>query len=121
VTVTTARAEIECRALVTDRFKPLRAAGRVVHTIGLPYHWSYVGRITGDPANELIPFVADPNVSIQESKAFTANLRAGRFSFGRRAATDGVELRQPEPPSSPPRDRPGVRDPRYVPAQEPPR
>jgi len=71
-----------------------------------------------DP-NELIPFVADPNVSIQESKAFTANLRAGRFSFGRRAATDGFELRQPEPPSSPPRDKPGVRHPKNLPVQEP--
>ncbi len=121
VTITTARAEIECRVLVTDRFKPLRAGGRVIHTIGLPYHWSYVGRITGDPANELIPFVADPNVSIQESKAFTGNLRPGRLSFGRRAATDGVELRQPEPPFSPPRDKPGVRDPKYLPAQEPPK
>ena len=51
VTLTTARAEIEARALVTDRFKPLRAGGRTIHVIGLPYHFSYVGRITGDPAS----------------------------------------------------------------------
>ena len=121
VTISTARAEIECRALVTDRFKPLRSGGRTVHVVGLPYHWAYVGRITGDPANELIPFVADPNVSIQESKAFTANLRAGRLSSGRRAATDGVELRAPEPSASPRRDKPGVRDPKRFPVQEPPK
>jgi formate dehydrogenase major subunit len=28
--------------------------------------------------NELISFVADPNVSIQESKALTADIRPGR-------------------------------------------
>jgi formate dehydrogenase major subunit len=119
VTIWTARAEIECRALVTERMTPLRVGGRVIHTIGLPYHWSYVGRVTGDPANELIPFVADPNVSIQESKAFTGNLREGRHSFGRRSATDGVELRAPEPPVLPPRDAPGVQGEKRVPSQEP--
>jgi formate dehydrogenase major subunit len=65
--------------------------------------------------------VADPNVSIQESKAFTGNLFAGRLSFGRRAATDGVELRQPEPPCEPPRDKPRVQSPLRIPSQEPPR
>ena len=32
----------------------------------------------GDTVNELIAFVADPNVSIQESKALTADIRPGR-------------------------------------------
>ncbi len=108
-TITTARGEIECRVLVTARLRPLRVRGRLVHTIGLPYHWSYVGRVTGDPANELIGFVADPNVSIQESKALTGSIRAGRYSFGRRSVTDGLELRRPEPaPGEAPRDLPGL-------------
>jgi formate dehydrogenase major subunit len=118
-TLTTARGEIEARVLVTARMKPLRIRGRMVHTIGLPYHWSYVGRVTGDPANELIPFVADPNVSIQESKVLTANIRPGRHSLGRRAATDGIALRQPEPPSAPRRDKPGIRAERQGPPVEP--
>ncbi len=120
-TITTARGEIECRVLVTDRLRPLRLKGRVVHTIGLPYHWSYVGRVRGDPANELIPFVADPNVSIQESKALTGDIRAGRHSRGRRAATDGVELRSPEPRVAPPRDLPGRRTVLRAPPVEPKR
>lgn len=120
-TLTTARGEIECRVLVTRRMRPLRANGRVVHTIGLPYHWSYVGRSTGDPANELIPFVADPNVSIQESKVLTGNIRAGRLSWGRRAATDGEALRSPEPVERPPRDLPGLRTPLREPWVQPPR
>jgi formate dehydrogenase major subunit len=118
-TITTARGEIECRVLVTDRFRPLRVKGRAVHVIGLPYHWSYVGRVRGDPANELIPFVADPNVSIQESKALTGNIRAGRHSSGRRSATDGAELRSPEPRVEPPRDLPGIRTVRRQPPVEP--
>jgi formate dehydrogenase major subunit len=117
-TITTARAEIECRVLVTRRVRPLRIRGRTIHTIGLPYHWSYVGRVTGDPANELIPFAADPNVVIQESKALTGAIRPGRHSFGRRSATDGVELRTPEPARLPARDLPGRRS-DAGPSQEP--
>jgi formate dehydrogenase major subunit len=81
-TITTARGEIECRVLVTPRIPPLRVRRRVVHQIGLPYHWGTIGRVTGDAANELIGFVADPNVSIQESKALTGDIRPGRRSRG---------------------------------------
>jgi len=88
-TIRTARAEIEARVLVTERVKPLRLNGHVVHQVGLPYHWSSKGIVRGDAANELIGFVADPNVSIQESKAFTGTIEAGRTGRNRRAATSG--------------------------------
>ncbi|HEX9767263.1 MAG TPA: molybdopterin dinucleotide binding domain-containing protein, partial [Nitriliruptorales bacterium] len=89
-TITTARGEIEARVLVTPRVRPVRVGRkrrRVVHTIGLPYHWGDLGLVTGDTVNELIGFVADPNVSIQESKALTADIRPGRRSRGRRVVT----------------------------------
>jgi formate dehydrogenase major subunit len=79
-TITTARAAIEARVLVTERIQPLRIQGRTVHQIGLPYHWGSKGIVRGDSANFLISLVADPNVSIQESKAFTGNIRPGRRS-----------------------------------------
>jgi formate dehydrogenase major subunit len=79
-TITTSRGEIEARVLVTDRMRPLRTKGRVIHQIGLPYHWGGKGLVTGDAANELISFVGDPNVSIQESKALTAGIAPGRRS-----------------------------------------
>ena len=60
-----------------------------IHQIGLPYHWGSKGRARGDAANELIGFVGDPNVSIQESKALTGNIEAGRRSRGRRVVTSG--------------------------------
>ncbi len=93
-TIRTARAEIEARVLVTNRMRPLRIQGQVVHQIGLPYHWSSKGIVRGDAANELISFVADPNVSIQESKAFTAMIEAGRKSSNRRIATSGALVPQ---------------------------
>jgi formate dehydrogenase major subunit len=77
-TISTARGEIEARVLVTERIPPLRVRGRIVHQIGLPYHWGGSGLIKGDAANELISFVADPNTTIQESKALTGDIRPGR-------------------------------------------
>jgi formate dehydrogenase major subunit len=82
-TIRTARTEIEARVLVTGRLKPLRIKGRPIHQIGLPYHWGRKGLVRGDSANELISFVADPNVSIQESKALTGNIRPGRRGASR--------------------------------------
>ena len=46
-TIVTARTAIEARVLVTDRMVPLRVGGRVVHQVGLPYHWG-VGRRRAD-------------------------------------------------------------------------
>jgi formate dehydrogenase major subunit len=78
MTVVTARAEIEARALVTDRLRPLRIDGALVHQISLPWHWGYAGPLPGDSANDLGAIAADPNVTIQESKAFSCDVRAGR-------------------------------------------
>jgi formate dehydrogenase major subunit len=101
-TIRTARGEIECRVLVTERIRPLRLGkrrDRVVHQIGLPYHWGTHGLVTGDVVNELIGFVADPNVSIQESKALTCDIQPGRRSRKRRAVTSGALGGSTEDPS----------------------
>ncbi len=95
-TIVTARAEIEARVLVTERLRPLRIGKRTIHQIGLPYHWGSKGRVTGDSANELIGFVADPNVSIQESKALTGDIIPGRRSRERRIVTSGPLVPPPE-------------------------
>jgi formate dehydrogenase major subunit len=78
MTIATERAEIEARAKVTDRIRPLRVEGRLVHQVGLPWHWGYGGPNKGDSTNDLGAFTSDPNVSIQESKAFSCDVRAGR-------------------------------------------
>ena len=81
-TLVTARTAIEARVLVTERIRPLRLQGRTVHQIGVPYHWGGNGLSTGDAGNELIPVALDPNVHIQESKAATCDIVAGRRPRG---------------------------------------
>ena len=81
-TVVTARTAIEARVLVTERVRPLRVQGRTVHQIGLPYHWGSSGLVTGDSANDLFGVVVDPNVKIQEVKAATCDIVAGRRPRG---------------------------------------
>jgi formate dehydrogenase major subunit len=78
MTIITDRAEIEARALVTERMRPLRIDGKPVHQVGLPWHWGYSGAYPGDSTNDLGAISGEPNVSIQESKAFTCDVRAGR-------------------------------------------
>ncbi len=78
VTVYTARAETEMRALVTPRIQPLHLDGRTVHVVAMPWHYGYIGLAQGDVANDLCSLVTSPNISIHEAKAFTCNLRPGR-------------------------------------------
>jgi formate dehydrogenase major subunit len=80
IVVSSARSEIECRALVTGRIPPLRLDGKTVHVVGLPIHWGYKGLVKGAIANDLIPMSEEPNVYIQEDKAFSCNVRKGRLA-----------------------------------------
>ena len=83
-TLVSPRAVIEARVLVTERVSALRIDGRIVHQIGLPYHWG-VGReavVSGDSANDLLGLALDPNVQIQESKAGSCDIRPGRRPRG---------------------------------------
>jgi formate dehydrogenase major subunit len=78
VTVTTERGSTEARALVTRRMRPFTIDGKRLHQIGMPWHWGYMGIATSDVTNNLSSLVGDPNVSIHEGKAFTADIRKGR-------------------------------------------
>jgi formate dehydrogenase major subunit len=77
-TIYTARAAIEARVVVTDRIRSLDVEGRRVHQIGVPFHWGTRGLTTGGTANDLAAIVLDPNSHIQEVKAFSCGIRAGR-------------------------------------------
>ena len=81
-TIVTARNGVEARVLVTDRMPPLTVQGRQLHQVGLPYHWGGNGISTGDAANELPYMSLDPNVHIQEVKAFACDIRPGRRPHG---------------------------------------
>jgi formate dehydrogenase major subunit len=75
VTVESARGSVKMVAVVTKRFKPFQMNGKVVHEIGMPWHWGYTGLSTGDSANQLTPHVGDANTMIPEYKAFLVNVR----------------------------------------------
>jgi formate dehydrogenase major subunit len=75
VVVSTPRGEIRAKALVTARMKPFRLGPRTVHAVGLPWHFGYQGLVKGDIVNDLSAMLGDPNVSIQETKAFVCDLR----------------------------------------------
>ena len=79
-TVVSARAAIEARVLVTDRMVPLKIGGRMVHQIGMPYHWGSAksAEVHGDSANDLLGVVLDRNTQIQEGKMGMCDIRPGR-------------------------------------------
>jgi formate dehydrogenase major subunit len=94
-TIYTSRSAIEARVLVTERIRPLRMKdGRTVHQVGLPYHWGKRGLVTGDSANDLSHMALDPNVHIQEVKAFTCGIRPGRRPRGPELPRFVAELRE---------------------------
>jgi formate dehydrogenase major subunit len=92
-TIVTARSAIEARVLVTDRMRPVKIDGRVQHQVGLPYHWGSRGLTTGGSANDLSHMTLDPNVHIQEVKAFTCDIRPGRRPRGPRLPKFVAEIR----------------------------
>ena len=77
--ISSPRGAIEARAMVTPRLQPLTMQGRTIHQIGLPIHFGSAGEIAGSAANELIPMLDDPNVSMHEAKALTCQIRKGRL------------------------------------------
>jgi formate dehydrogenase major subunit len=81
-TIVTMRSAIEARVMVTDRMRPVKMDGKLVHQVGLPYHWGQRGLTTGGVVNDLAHMALDPNVHIQEVKAFTCDIRPGRRPHG---------------------------------------
>ncbi len=75
VRISTPRGAIRAKALVTRRIRPFHLkGGKVVHHVGLPWHWGYKGISTGDVVNNLSALVGDPNVTIHEAKVFVCNV-----------------------------------------------
>ena len=74
VRISSPRAQVRAKALVTRRLRPFQIDGRTIHQVGMPWHWGYEGLSTGDVVNELTALVGDPNVTIHEGKAFVCNI-----------------------------------------------
>jgi len=75
VEILTARGKIKAIAMVTDRFKPYKLNGKVVHHIGMPWHFGFRGIARGASANILTPHVGDCNTRIPEYKVFLCDIK----------------------------------------------
>lgn len=82
VKVASARGEVMCRAIVTERLKGFKLCEGEPEVAGMPFHFGYMGNITGGPdknksygANQLSPHVAEPNTGMPEYKAFLVDVR----------------------------------------------
>jgi formate dehydrogenase major subunit len=95
VTIATARGLIEARALVTSRIQPIHLDGKIVHQVGLPYHWGYKGLVQGDIANDLLALSEEPNVRIMESKGLLCNVVPGRRDRGSLALEEFANFMKP--------------------------
>jgi formate dehydrogenase major subunit len=74
VAITTPRATVRAKALVTRRIRPFAIDGKIVHHVGMPWHWGYKGIVQGDVVNDLAALVGDPNVTIHEAKVFVCRV-----------------------------------------------
>ena len=74
VVVKTARGSMDAYALVTRRFQPFQLNGKVVHEVGIIWHFGYSGLARGDSANMLTSHVGDANTMIPEYKAFLCDV-----------------------------------------------
>jgi formate dehydrogenase major subunit len=78
VTISTPRGSISAQALVTSRMQPLQVQGRVIHQVGLPYHFGGRGLVRGDVVNDLVAISEEPNVRIMEAKALVCRITTER-------------------------------------------
>jgi formate dehydrogenase major subunit len=74
VVIATPRGSIEARALVTPRMRPMKIRGRMLHQVGLPYHFGGRGLVRGDVVNDLVAISEEPNVRIMEAKALVCRV-----------------------------------------------
>jgi formate dehydrogenase major subunit len=71
VKVSSNRGYIKAVAMVTKRIRPLTVDGKILHTVGVPIHWGFMGVAKpGFLANTLTPSVGDANSQTPEFKAF---------------------------------------------------
>jgi formate dehydrogenase major subunit len=75
VRVWSKRGSVKAKAVVTKRIAPLTCDGRMVHIVGIPLHWGFMGAAKkGFGPNSLTPYVGDANIETPEYKAFLVDI-----------------------------------------------
>ncbi len=69
------RGTVKGKAVVTKRLRPLTINGKVVHSVGLPLNFGFIGETKkAAPINSLTPPVGDANAQTPEFKAFLVDI-----------------------------------------------
>ena len=76
VYVVSSRGKLECTAVVTHRFKPMKIVDHTVHQVGIPWHFGWRWPVGGreESVNVLVATTVDPVSEIPEYKAFMVNV-----------------------------------------------
>jgi len=74
VKLSSARGELQVKALVTPRMQPLKVDGKDVNVVWMPYNWGYQGLSKGPSVNHLTIDAVDPGAGTQETKACLVNI-----------------------------------------------
>jgi formate dehydrogenase major subunit len=75
VKVSSARGEVEVKALVTKRMQTLRIGAQEVTVVWMPYNWGFKGLSQGPSTNLLTTDAGDPNTWCQETKACLVDVK----------------------------------------------
>ena len=81
--ISTPRASIEMRVVVTPRLRLGPVAGQDVEVVGLMCNFGYIGEAVGAIVNDLPSFTMSPDSDIHGAKSFVCQLRAGRLTGAR--------------------------------------
>jgi len=77
VRVFSKRGSVTAKAVVTKRISTLTCDGQIVHIVGIPLHWGFIGATKkGFGPNSLTPYVGDANIETPEYKAFLVDIEA---------------------------------------------
>ncbi len=74
VTISSARGALTVKALVTPRMRPVKADGKEVTIVWMPYNWGFAGLSPGASVNHLTIDATDPGAGTQETKACLVNV-----------------------------------------------
>jgi formate dehydrogenase major subunit len=74
VKVSSARGELEVKALVTPRMQAMKIGDQEVTVVWMPYNWGFQGLSTGPSVNHLTIDATDPGAGTQETKACLVNV-----------------------------------------------
>jgi formate dehydrogenase major subunit len=87
--VSSARGEIEVKAVVTRRMEVMKIGGQEVTVVWMPYNWGFKGLSTGPSTNYLTIDVGDPNTWCQETKACLVNVVPAAQAVAQQSAPAG--------------------------------